>query len=274
MRNAHLVAFSLLIVIAPAFTTRAANTPVFQYKFPASWNGTGLDVIDQSPAGNNGNIDGTLALSSAVPPGAAAGTQSVTTSAGAIVTNASQLLTNPTVAAAGGYQYDVAFMWDGTDSSSFGHVEKIVDYAGTESLQLTTSAGSAALQMRFDDSVNAVSTTILPNIWYGVTAKFDSQGNPVAGDGSLPGLASLIVTDLTDAGSPFVAGPAAATKTTQGDTLSRPIGIGELGSPFGYLVGFHGQIYNPSVTLVPEPACTGLVCVAIPLLYRRRSAQA
>ena len=237
--------------------------PVFQYSFPASWNGTGTAVIDQSTALNDGHTNGTLALSASVPPAAAGGTQSITTSAGAVVTNATDLLDNSIVAAAGGFRYDVSFMWDGTDSSSFGHVEKIIDYAGTESLQLTTSAGSADLEMRFDDSVNAVSTTILPNTWYTVAMTFDSQGNPVVG-GNLAGVASLVV----NGGAPLTA---AATKTAQGDTLNRPIGVGELGSPFGYLVGFHGQIYNPSVSLVPEPASLVLLGVAgIVMLPGRR----
>ena len=265
-----LLAVGLAVLTLPAISTRAANSPVFQYSFPASWNGTGGAVVDQSSAGNNGSIVATPALSNTVPPGAAGGTQSVTTNTGAILTNASGLLPNSTVAAAGGYRYDVAFLWDGTDSSSFGHVEKIVDYAGTESLQLTTTAGSAALQMRFDDSVNAISATILPNIWYQASAEFDSNGNSVDGSGNLAGTAQLTLTDLTDSGSPTVFGPVAATKTAQGDTLDRPIGIGQLGANFGYLVGFKGDIYNPAVSLVPEPASIGLFCVAIPLLYRRR----
>ena len=207
--------------------------PVFQYSFPASWNGTGTAVIDQSTAANDGHTNGTLALSASVPPGATAGTQSITTNAGGIVTNATQLLSNSIVAAAGGFRYDVSFMWDGTDSSSFGHVEKIVDYAGTESLQLTTSTGSAELEMRFDDSVNAVTATIQPNTWYNVSMLFDSQGNPVVG-GNLAGVASLII----NGGAPIIA---AATKTSQGDTLNRSIGVGELGSSFGYLVGFKGR---------------------------------
>jgi hypothetical protein len=228
--------------------------PVFQYSFPVSWDGTGTIVTDQSAAANNGSTVGTLSLSASVPPGAAAGTQSITTNAGGILTDATQLLSNSLVAAAGGFRYDVSFLWDGTDSDSFGHVEKIVDYAGTESLQITTSAGSAELQMRFDDSVNAVSTTILPNAWYDVTMIFDTQGNPVVGD-NLAGVASLIV----NGGAPITA---PATKTAQGDTLDRPIGIGQLGAGFGYLVGFKGQIYNPSVTLVPEPASLVLLGLA------------
>jgi len=236
---------------------------VFLYSFPASWNGTGTAVVDQSGAGHDGHTTGTLALSASVPPGATAGTQSITTNAGAIVTNANQLLTNATVAAAGGFRYDVSFMWDGTDSTSFGHVEKIVDYAGTESLQITTTAGAAELEMRFDDSVNAVTANILPNTWYNVAMIFNSQGNSVDGSGNLAGLASLII----NGGAPITA---PATKTAQGDTLNRPIGVGQLGANFGYLVGFKGQIYNPSVSLVPEPASLALLGMAGLMVILRR----
>jgi hypothetical protein len=246
---------ALSLALASSFCGQSLfAAPVFQYTFPASWNGTGTVVTDQSAAANNAHTVGTLALSASVPPGAAAGTQSITTSAGGILTDASQLLTNSIVAAAGGFRYDVSFMWDGTDSTSFGHVEKIVDYAGTESLQITTSAGSAELEMRFDDSVNAVTTTILPNTWYNVAMIFDTQGNPVVG-GNLAGVASLIV----NGGAPITA---PATKTAQGDTSNRPIGVGQLGANFGYLVGFKGQIYSPSVTLVPEPTSLMLLGVA------------
>jgi hypothetical protein len=262
---------SSAIALATALSAQAANTPIFQYSFPASWPGTGTTVTDLSPAGNNGATVATPALSSTVPPGAAGGTQSATTNAGAILTNGTNLLQNTTVAAAGGYKYDVSFLWDGTDSTSFSHTQKIIDYAGTESLQLTTTAGSAALQMRFDDSNNAVSTTILPNIWYHAVAEFDSNGNAVDGSGNLAGTAMITLTDLTDAGSPVTFGPFAATKTAQGDTLNRQIGVGQLGANFGYLVGFKGDIYNPSVTLVPEPASLGLLLLSAPMLLKRRA---
>jgi len=117
--------------------------------------------------------------------------------------------------------------------------------------------------MRFDDSVNALSTTIQPNTWYTVAMIFDSQGNSVVG-GDLDGVASLVV----NGGTPITA---AATKTSQGDGLDRPIGVGELGAAFGYLVGFHGEIYNPSVSLIPEPASLVLLGVASILLLVRRS---
>jgi hypothetical protein len=207
-----------------------------------------------STAGNNGITNSTLALSANVPPGAAAGTQSITTNAGGIVTNAKQLLTNPIVAAAGGFRYDVSFLWDGTDSSgSNGGVEKIIDYAGTESLQLTVPAGAGSADLEMGTSLDtggliiAASTTISPNTWYNVTMTFDTQGNPVVA-GDLTGLVSLYVNgSLVSSGM--------ATKGTQGDTLNRPIGVGELGSTFGHIVFLRGQIYNPSVSLgVPEPA--------------------
>lgn len=245
------------------------GAPVFSYSFPASWNGTGTTIVDQSSAAHNGITNATLALSSNVPPGAAAGTQSITTNAGGIVTSASQLLTNPTIASAGGYAYDVDFFWDGTDSTSNGHIEKIVDYAGTESLQLTTTAGSAQLAFIFTtqgvppapDTSIGPQTTILPNTWYQVHAEFDTLGNVVGGDGSLAGAATLAVTNLTTPGVPVVVG-LPVVKTTYGDTLNRPIGVGELGSSFGHLVFLRGQIYNPSVSLVPEPASLVLLSFA------------
>jgi hypothetical protein len=245
------------------------GAPVFSYSFPASWNGTGTTIVDQSAAAHNGITNATLALSSNVPPGAASGTQSISTTGGGIVTSATQLLTNPTIAAAGGYAYDVDFFWDGTDSTSNGHVQKIVDYAGTESLQLTTTAGSAQLAFIFttqgvtpapDTSVGPA-TTILPNTWYQVHAEFDTLGNIVAGDGSLAGAASLSVTNLTTP-SALVVGPMAVTKTNYGDGLNRAIGVGELGSSFGHLVFLRGQIYNPSVSLVPEPTSLVLLSFA------------
>ncbi|HEX3599988.1 MAG TPA: PEP-CTERM sorting domain-containing protein [Lacipirellulaceae bacterium] len=253
------------------------GAPVFSYSFPASWNGTGTAIVDQSAAAHNGVTNATLALSASVPPGVAAGTQSISTTGGGIVTSAAQLLTNPIIAAAGGYAYDVDFFWDGTDSTSNGHVQKIIDYAGTESLQLTTTAGSAQLAFIFTtqgvspapDTAIGPAATIVPNTWYQVHAEFDTLGDVVAGDGSLAGFANLSVTNLTTPGSPDQSG-LAVTKTTYGDTLNRPIGIGELGSTFGHIVFLRGQIYNPSVSLVPEPASLVLLSLAGILGVARR----
>lgn len=241
-------------VFALAASGICQTTPVFEYNFPASWAGSGTTVTDQSAAGNNGTIQGTLSLSASVPSGAAGGTQSITTSSGGFRTTATGLLNNSLVAAAGGFSYDVAFNWDGTDTSaSFGGAEKIIDYAGTESLQLlVTGAGTADLVVRFDDSVNALSTPISPNTWYSVSVRFDTQGNAVDGSGNLDGIVSMSL----NGDAPITA---AATKTAQGDNLNRTIAVGEL-SVGTYLVGFKGQIYDPSVSLgvVPEPSTVAL----------------
>ena len=240
-----------------ASVVQATTTPVFQYDFPASWGGTGTAITDQSAAGNNGVSDGTLALSAAVPSGAPGGAQSLVTSTGGVLTSANTLLNNAAVFANGGFTYGVSFMWNGTDSTSFGHIQKIIDYAGTESLQLLTSSGSASLQMQFQgdaagSAVTVISTTVLANTWYNVTLSFDAT-SMVGGD--VAGLAFMQV----NGGTPI---QAAAIKGTYGDSLNRPIGVGQLGAPFGYLVGFKGDIYDPSVSLgasiVPEPSTLAL----------------
>jgi PEP-CTERM motif len=275
MKKPIMKTFTPISAVAAVFglaasVAQAQPTPVFQYDFPASWNGTGSTITDQSTAGNNGVFDGTLALSAAVPSGAPGGAQSINTSAGGILTSANSLLANSTVFANGGFTYNVSFMWDGTDSSSFGHTQKLIDYAGTESLQLVTTSGSASLQMAFTDdagaSASVISTTVSPNIWYNVTLSFDATamvGSDVAG------LAFMEV----NGGTPI---QAAATKGTYGDGLARPIGVGQLGANFGYLVGFTGDIYDPSVslgaTLVPEPSTLALGALGGlgMLLFRRR----
>ena len=260
-----------------AVGAHAQTTPVFDYSFPSSWSGTGTTITDQSSAANNGSSDGTISLDSTVPPGAAGGTESLNTTAGGILTDADALLANSAVAAAGGFEYNVDFMWNGTDSSSFGHTEKIIDYAGTESLQLVTTSGSASLQMTFGGNSSlspnvpetiAVSTTILPNTWYAVSLIFNTEGNAVDGSGDLAGIASLDV----NGGAPITG---AATKGNYGDTLDRPIGVGQLGANFGYLVGFNGDLYDPTVALgVPEPSSLALGMVGglgvIALRWRAR----
>ena len=251
-----------------AWGVQAATTPVFNYNFPASWDGTGTVVTDLSSAGNNGTIQATPALSASVPAGAPGGTQSITTSAGGITTDATGLLDNSIIAAAGGFRYDVAFNWDGTDSSgSWAGIEKIVDYAGTESLQITTYAGGGAdVQMTFGDTVvPALTTAILPNTWYTVSVTFDTWGNAVDGSGDLAGVASMVV----NGGTPLTA---AVTKTAQGDGLNRPIGIGQLAIPGTHLVYFWGDIYNPSVTLIPEPSSLVLLGLGSLLMLLRRKA--
>jgi hypothetical protein len=185
---------------------------------------------------------------------------SINTSAGGIYTDADLLLSNSAVAAAGGFTMNVWFNWNGTNSTSFGHTQKLIDYAGTESLQLVTSAGMASLQMAFADDSGAesvpVSTTIVPNTWYQATLTFGNTTLSGTSNQDVSGTANLYLDgSLVSSGS--------ATKGTSGDGLDRPIGVGQLALPGLYLVGFKGDIYDPSVDLgvvpVPEPSTITLV---------------
>jgi hypothetical protein len=274
-RTFTLSAAATVFWLAASVANAQTAIPVFEYSFPASWSGTGTTVTDVSSGSNNGFTVASPALNLAVPPGAAAGTESLNTAAGAILTNATQLLANPTIAASGGFTMNISFLWNGTDSSSFGHTEKLIDYAGTESLQLVTTSGSASLQMAFaDDSGNEsvpVSTTILPNTWYNTTLTFGNTSLVGTGNQDVAGTANLVVNGtLVSSGT--------AIKGTEGDNLVRPIGVGQLGANFGYLVGFKGLIYDPSVQLgvVPEPSTLALCALGglgMTILVRRRKSR-
>jgi hypothetical protein len=271
------------VFLGAAWSLQAAAAPVFEYSFPASYNGTGTAVTDVSGAGHNGIASKTPAISTtAVPPGAAAGTASLvtTTSTAGAQTSGTALLTNSAIAAAGGFNYKTAFMWNGTAGTT-ATVQKLIDYAGTESLQLdniSTAAGTANLDFIFTtqgvnggpDTTVGPNLPILANTWYLATANFNTLGNAVAGDGSLAGLATLTVTPLAT-GTP-VSASLATTKTTYGDGLVRPIGVGELGFAGVSLVTFSGDLYDPTVNLgsVPEPASLSLLALSIPLVLRRR----
>lgn len=235
-----------------------AQTSVFDYTFPTSWGGTGTTVTDQSSAGNNGKVTGTLSL--ALAPTGSPG-QSINTSSGGVQTTGNKLLNNSTVAAAGGFTMKVSFMWNGTASTAADKTEHLIDYAGTETLALLApNTSSATLQMSFADNAGLELTpvslnNILPNTWYNVALTFDTMGNSVDANGDISGTAYLYLN-----GSLVSSG--AATKGTYGDGLNRPIGIGELGYPNLALVPFKGNIYDPSVdlgvTVVPEPSSLAL----------------
>lgn len=282
-----------LLFATPAFaltlagTVRLSAAPVLQYSFPASWNGTGTTVTDQSPAGNNGIVSTTAAndptlSTTQLPAGAAAGTASLVTTTGGIQTSNKQLLSNAIIAAAGGFTYTAKFLWDGTTNSN--NVEKVIDYAGTESLQVDSMTAGSAANLHFifttqdptggsNDITSGPSLPIVPNTWYTATATFNTEGNVVDASGNLAGLATLT---LTPDGGSTASASLPETKTTYGDTLNggRPIGIGELGftSTTLALVTLHGNIYNPSVAtgVTPEPASLALTCLAAPFLLGRR----
>jgi hypothetical protein len=256
-------------VVAMAAGAHAQSTPLFDYTFPASWNGTGTVVTDQSSAGTTGYKNGTVNLeTSNLPSDAGVGTAAISlTSAasggikspGNASTVTGDALDNSIVAADGGFTFSTEFLWNGTASATM----KLIDYAGTESLQLVdpgSSTTSATIQTVFsDNSANptvANTATIAANTWYNVSLVFDTTGNSqdlITGD--ISGIASLYVN-----GS--LISSVAATKGTWGDTSGRSLAIGELGYGHNaHYTGFNGDIYNPSVdfgAVVPTPEPSSL----------------
>ncbi len=239
--------------------------PILEYSFPASWNGSGspgATVTDLSSAGNNGTTTGTAVLSTNVPPGAPAGALSLaprggTPAGGGIMTNSINLLENPTIAPAGGFVFKASFLWDGGAGSHA--VQKIIDNEGTEALQLGNidlANGTADLQFRLNDAVGPT-MQISANQWYDVLGIFDSQGNSVDGSGDLAGTAKLTVNGTT------VSQDVVRLASGSG-TLDRPIAVGVLALPaVPTIVNFSGYIYDPSVSLVPEPASIAMIAIGI-----------
>jgi hypothetical protein len=270
MRHLKSILVSSFLAIAVS-GAHAQNTPIFKASFPASWNGTSTTVVNQSGLAS-GFQSGTASFTTAVvPAGSPVGTGSMgLTGIGGIKVTPNGLLNNAIIAAAGGFTFDIQFLWDGTDSTSFSHIQKLVDYAGTESLQLITTAGSAQLQMTFANDTGTESTpvftTILPNTWYDAKLTFD---NTSLAAGDVTGTASLYLNGSLMAS-------ASATKGTYGDGLNRPIGIGEFG--YGHttsIIGLHGDIYSANLFYngpVPEPSTLALSALGGLglILFRRR----
>lgn len=234
------------------------DTYLFSANFPASWHGTGTSVLDQSGNNNTGFQSGTATYTtSIVPPGATAGTGSMGLSGtGGIKVTPPGALNNGSVAYGGGFAFNIDFMWNGGFSSSFGGVQKLIDYAGTESLQLVaTNATSATLEMVFASDTGAESTAVSYQIsadtWYNTSMVFNTYGASLVG-GDISGTANLYVNGLLQSYG-------AATKGTYGDKLNRPIGIGEFG--YGHttsIIGLDGDIYSASIEVVPEPSTLAL----------------
>ena len=244
------------------FASTANATSIFEYSWPAS--GLTPVINDLGPADNDAN-PGNATLSPNIPSGAPAGTESLATADGGAVTQAADLLENAIVDAAGGFRFDTQFLWDGTnDQGSSILIQKIIDYAGTESLQLEDldlAGGTATLRFLFNDAAEGPTTTIVANQWYDVSAVFATTAG-VQGDGSLPGIATLTVDGSSIS--------QAVSKTDFGDSLDRPIGIGALSVAPG-IIELHGFIYDPSVSLLPEPSTALLgVLAAAGLLSSNR----
>jgi len=242
------------------------SSTLFSANFPASWNGTGTAVADLGGLAPAGFQSGTATYgTSIVPPGATAGTGSMGLSAtGGIKVTPNGALLNANIANGGGFAFNIDFLWNGGFSSSFSGVQKLIDYAGTESLQIVANnATTATLEMAFANNAGVetdlLQYTINANTWYNTSMVFNTYGAALNSDGSITGTANLFVN-----GAQIFAYGESATKGAYGDGLNRPIGIGEFG--YGHttsILGLNGDIYNASVdlgvdTVVPEPSSLAL----------------
>lgn len=235
-----------LLLFCAACMTQAAATSLCYYTFPASYNGTDTAVIDQGPLGNNATASSSINAYSFVTPFDPTGSSATDGSFDCTVpndfkTDAVKLLDNNTVAAAGGYTFDVWFKWDGTAGGA-----KIIDYAGTEVMSLNSGTLIFGAVNNPGYNWGSISTNSLqPDTWYHAVGVFDTEGNSVDGDGGISGKMRLFVDEEKVAEMNW-------GKGTYGDGLNRKIGFGTHPTS---AEKFQGLLYNPHVLLgVREPA--------------------
>jgi hypothetical protein len=253
-------------------------SPLFYYTFPDSSSDVVANpaVTDRSGAGNHGNVSGTglsgTGLSTNVPAGKT-GQSLDFTQAGTHVlrTDATQLLGTPAVAQAGGFTYEVWVYPVAFPSGT--SLFKLIDYAGTESLAVTsTGTIRATLNSTAGTALHSTNAITL-NEWHHLIMTFDTKGNQAepdpaptrAGFFQVNGEVSLTVNGVAS-------GPITHLRNGFGDSLNRTFGVGaHPTSASGER--FLGLIYDPKVSLgvVPEPTSVGLLgAAALCLLARRR----
>jgi hypothetical protein len=233
---------------------QAAKTPVFFYEAPAPGSlAVGTVITDQSGAGNNGAVAQAALPTVAEAPVGVGNSFDHTGSNGSLRTTATQLLHNTAVAANGGFQMDVWFKADVPSSGNFG---SLINYAGTERIQLggqNTGPGGMGdknfVEFRLSSTGDFVANPTIQvsdNAWHHATSKF-------------------IVTDLSDPLN--IRGDIHLTldnqthvfrnalKTSQGDNLNRVISVGAhptagtTPTQINNNDDFDGLIYQPKVWL-------------------------
>lgn len=265
--------YTLVLGLALLGNLAPAATTLFHFSVNDT-DAAGLPTIP-SIGGSDGTAQGTFSgiLSSNVPTigvPAGAGNRSIVgafdVNSGGVNSASSLELSNAAIIAEGGFTFETWFLWNGG-----GNVNSIIDYAGTDKFRIPNGGG--ILDMNFDQGSGP---QVLGNInagqWYYVAMVFEHDGSGGPND-PIGGTMTWYLDSLDPAGT------AAAVKSTFGDSLNRPIGIGR--HPSGFTGdNFDGLIYEPRVSLgalsssellfVPEPGSTALLALGLGTLALRR----
>lgn len=220
MKTACLSILSLLI--ASGFAG-ASLSPVFEYSFPASYDGSGFTWTDQSTAGNNAHTHNDVPdkpLTDDRPLGFDAALMSISGSTGTHGrSDDTALLPNAAVAADGGFTFDVWFKWEGTHTT----VRKLIDYAGTEFLRTNDSE----IQFGLSNADTLLRHPIDANQWYHAVAVFDTAGNAAEPDPNYPGQQRVMGNAYLYIDGLLVDFANDVFKTGFGDSLDRTIGLNQ-----------------------------------------------
>lgn len=250
----------------------AQLSPLLEYRFPASYNGTATadaaPVADQSAAGTDAKAywryEGSMpALSEEAPPGAPAGARSLdlAVASGSIRTDAGNILLREKVIEYGGFTFDVWFKGMPTDTPTSRAAKKLIDNGGYEFISVSNHDGDAdgsrgEVFVRLSTTGNSwaldVDDGLLMDEWNHVTFAFTLKdaSNPasIVGDvlvvlnGTVRTFADKILTNTSETNN----------------NPPRPLGIGR--HPVNNSEYYEGLLYNPSVYYgvapIAEPVAT------------------
>ncbi|HMP08149.1 MAG TPA: hypothetical protein PJ982_17510, partial [Lacipirellulaceae bacterium] len=247
-----------------AAATQAQGAPDLIVFYDAARSGSGAvdaPILDLSGKGNHGRVlVAGVGTSGDVPAGMGGLSYDFTGGGGKLITNAVNLLHNAAVAPAGGFTLET---WFKTSGGS-GATGSIIDYAGTERIQLAGAVVGAGglgdntrLEFRVGSSLYPLfnaDLNIADNVWHKATAQFlltDASDNR-----NLRGDLRLTIDNQTLQLQNVV-------KTSTGDDLNRPIGFGHHPSATGAGDNFEGLLYNPKVYLGVDAASSTLPTVKL-----------
>jgi hypothetical protein len=263
----HVLVFATLLTLSA--TGRSAFTPIFEYRFPDSYDGTaGAPVIDLSDGGHNAgaytrNGEPALALSTEVPPGSPAGAMSLdlATINGSIRTDATQLLERTGIVAAGGFMMDVWFKGVPAATTATS-TQKILDDTGTEFIGVRGADGDGDGKFReMSIRLSSVANTfyldeddgLAPDSWNHITYSFTVTSSV----GSVIGDVAIVLNGVTTT----FPGRTLGSNSTYVN-FNRPASMGR--HPTNVSEHYLGLVYNPSMYLgtVPIPGNDPTVSVS------------